>query len=191
MRDLISTSDEALRVLKEGNVRFVNECTTHPNIADEHRKSLKKNQKPFAAIVGCSDSRVPIEVIFDCGIGDIFVIRTAGNTLSSDATLGSLEYAIKYLGVRLVVVMAHTNCGAITAAINYSGDASSALYRLVSEIRSNIGDCNEVNKAVELNSAYQIKHLNSQELIKKYVDSEDLKVVSALYNIETGKVTFK
>jgi len=104
----------AWRRLREGNERFVNGETSHPNQDASRRSSLVENQHPFAVIFGCSDSRLAAEIIFDVGLGDVFVVRTAGQVID-DAVLGSLEYSIGVLGVPLIVILGHDSCGAVTA----------------------------------------------------------------------------
>src|SRR6185295_16645104 len=109
-------ADEALGRLKDGNERFANGKTRHAHESADWRKHLVGGQKPFATILGCSDSRVPIELVFDQGLGDLFVIRVAGNVVAPDV-VGSLAYAIEHLQTPLVIVLGHQNCGAVTAAI--------------------------------------------------------------------------
>ena len=104
----------AWRRLREGNERFVNGETSHPNQDASRRSSLVENQHPFAVIFGCSDSRLAAEIIFDVGLGDVFVVRTAGQVID-DAVLGSLEYSIGVLGVPLIVILGHDSCGAVSA----------------------------------------------------------------------------
>jgi carbonic anhydrase len=104
----------AWRRLREGNERFVNGETSHPNQDASRRSSLVENQHPFAVIFGCSDSRLAAEIIFDVGLGDVFVVRTAGQVID-DAVLGSLEYSVGVLGVPLIVVLGHDSCGAVSA----------------------------------------------------------------------------
>jgi len=100
---------ETLRILIKGNERFVEGRAIHPNATQESRRGLLAGQKPFAVVLGCSDSRVPPEMIFDCGLGEIFVIRVAGNILD-DVVIGSIEYAAEHLGTRLVLVLGHESC---------------------------------------------------------------------------------
>lgn len=110
------TPTEALEKLREGNLRFVNGCTEHPNQDGDRRQSLVAGQEPFAVIFGCSDSRLAAEIIFDVGLGDMFVVRTAGHVIDS-AALGSLEFAVDILNIPLIVILGHDNCGAVTSAI--------------------------------------------------------------------------
>ena len=108
--------NEALKILMDGNQRFVEHKSIHPNRCDETRASLLEKQKPFAVIVSCSDSRVPTEIIFDVGLGDVFVIRTAGHVLCNEV-MGSIEYAVQSLGCKLIMILGHDNCGAIKSAL--------------------------------------------------------------------------
>jgi carbonic anhydrase len=113
------TADRAMELLREGNARYVNADPAHPNCGGERRsETASEGQHPFVAVLSCSDSRVPVELVFDRGIGDIFVIRVAGNIAIDRGVIGSAEYAAGHLGVPLLVVMGHTGCGAVKAAIS-------------------------------------------------------------------------
>ena len=114
-------SDEALKLLKEGNARFVEMKLRHPDETIKQREETAVNgQAPFAAVLACSDSRVPVEAIFDRGIGDIFVVRVAGNIVMDNDVIGSIEYAVEHLHTPLLVIMWHTGCGAVKAAVDDS-----------------------------------------------------------------------
>src|SRR5436305_10408878 len=106
---------EAMSRLKEGNGRYTNGNPQHPRQSSEEREKLTKSQHPFAIVLGCADSRVPAEIVFDQGLGDLFVVRVAGNVID-DQSLGSIEYAVDHLAVRLIVVLGHQRCGAVKAA---------------------------------------------------------------------------
>lgn len=110
------TPAQALEKLREGNLRFVTGANEHPNQDGDRRQSLVSGQEPFAVIFGCSDSRLAAEIIFDVGLGDMFVVRTAGHVIDS-ASLGSLEFAVEILNIPLIVILGHDNCGAVTSAI--------------------------------------------------------------------------
>lgn len=110
-------AEEALQARREGNRRFATGQAIHPHQDAARREEVRPGQRPFAAILSCSDSRVPPEVIFDWGVGDLFVVRTAGHGVD-DVALGSIEYAVEHLGVPLLVVLGHTRCGAVTAALH-------------------------------------------------------------------------
>jgi carbonic anhydrase len=129
-------SEEALNKLREGNKRFADSHPVHPHQDILRRSQLVPSQKPFAAILGCADSRVPPEIIFDQGLGDLFVVRVAGNAVDPFVT-GSLEYAVDHLGVRLIVVLGHSGCGAVNAALKgmkEHGDLSKLLNAVKSSI---------------------------------------------------------
>src|SRR6184192_4939728 len=128
---------EAISRLKEGNGRYTNGNLQHPGQTAERRTELAKSQHPFAAIVSCSDSRVPPEIVFDQGLGDLFVVRVAGNVID-DHGLGSIEYAVDHLGARLIVVLGHQSCGAVQAAketIAAKGKAPGHIESLVTAIK--------------------------------------------------------
>ncbi len=124
--------DQALQTLLDGNKRFAAGRQLHPNQGKERRDEVAKGQKPFAIIVGCSDSRIPPEILFDQGIGDLFIIRLAGNIVD-DMALGSIEYAADHLGSRLVVVLGHSKCGAVTATAQ-GGEAHGHIGSIVKAI---------------------------------------------------------
>jgi carbonic anhydrase len=125
-------SNALLKKLSDGNTRFVTSHMIHPNISDIRRTEVAQGQKPFAVILTCSDSRVPPEIIFDQGLGDLFVIRTAGEVVD-DIAIASIEYAIEHLGVKLIVVMGHQKCGAVDAAVK-GGKFTLHIDQLVEEI---------------------------------------------------------
>src|SRR5947209_5314090 len=126
-------ADQALARLIEGNARYSRHREQHPDETLARRKELQVGQHPFAVVLSCSDSRVPPELVFDQGLGDLFVVRVAGN-IAADAVLGSVEYAVEHLGTKLIVVLAHEKCGAITAAVE-GGKAPGHLPALVAAIQ--------------------------------------------------------
>ena len=176
-------ADEALERLKEGNRRFVDSDAYCGNVCFTRRSLTADNgQHPFAAVVTCSDSRVIPEIVFSAGIGDLFVIRSAGNVVDG-CTLGSLEYAVGHMGVNLVVVMGHRNCGAIAEAIKGFHERHSI--EIINDIREGIGDEKDPDVAVRKNV------LNSVRLIREDIDySEGSVVVGAIYDIRSGHVEF-
>jgi carbonic anhydrase len=186
----------ALERLKDGNKRFVNGNTEKPNQTLERLKEVSSYQNPFATIIGCSDSRVPSEIIFDQGLGDLFIVRTAGQ-VSSHASWGSIEFAYASLNTKLIVVLGHTNCGAVSAACN-SIDVPGHIITLINEIKpaaklakDNLGDKDFINLAVEYNVSMQVEKLKHLEpILSKAVESGDLLIVGAVYNLETGEVNF-
>lgn len=185
-------ADKALALLSAGNARYVAHRETHPDASLERRAELTKGQHPYAVIVGCADSRVPPELVFDAGLGDLFVIREAGNVVD-DVVLGSIEYAVAHAGVKLVMVLGHESCGAVTAAVNHTREAHitsivKAIQPSVEATKSQPGDA--VHNCVLANArrvAGQIR--NSRPLLSEAVRTGELKVVAADYDLATGKVT--
>ncbi|MFI3268460.1 MAG: carbonic anhydrase [Rikenellaceae bacterium] len=201
----IETPEQALEALIEGNTRFINETSMHPHEGMQRVKSLTDSQKPFAAVVACSDSRVPVELLFDCGFGDIFVIRTAGNTVIDNSTLGSVDYAINHLGVKVVVILGHSHCGAITAVTelgkahddhdhHISAEDDKYVTELITSISEDIseyiGKPELLDEAIAANTQVQMDILLSIPHIVKSIEEGELAVVSANYDIENGLVTF-
>ena len=181
--------------LMGGNKRFVEGKTIKPRQDMNTIKSLEKGQQPFATIVGCSDSRVPNEMIFDQGLGDLFIIRTAGQ-VSAAASYGSMEFAVLKLKTKLIVVLGHTECGAVAAAVERPEDVPGHIVTLINEIKPAVAKCahlpgNPVNNAVRQNVIDQVNSLRDLDPIlhKKYKNGEIL-IVGAVYDIHTGKVEF-
>jgi carbonic anhydrase len=199
------SADEALERLRQGNRRFVSEVRSHENLTTEARRSeLASGQEPFAIILGCSDSRVPAEIVFDQGLGDLFVIRVAGNIVAP-SQIGSVEFAAERAGARLVVVLGHTKCGAILATLealkqpggNHSRNLRSIVDRispsvealLSTELRHNPDEL--VRQAVRANvraSANQLRH--GSDIVEDLIQNDGLRVVGAEYSLETGLVEF-
>jgi len=186
------TADEALARLKTGNERFVAGKLIHPNEGADRRAEVAKGQKPFAIIVGCSDSRVGPEVVFDQGLGDLFVVRTAGNVVD-DVALGSIEYAADHFGVPVILVLGHTRCGAVAAAVaggevhGHVGSVVEKLKPAVEEAKGKEGDA--VDIAVHANIRNVVKQLrNSNPIILGLVKLGRVKVVGACYDLDTGRV---
>ena len=186
-------SDESLKKLIVGNQRFVGSKMIHQNQSAERKNEIAKEQHPIAVIVSCSDSRVPPEIIFDQGLGDLFVIRSAGN-LVDDIGLGSIEYAVEHLGVQLIVVLGHERCGAVSAAVK-GGEAPGHIAKLIEEInpavkiaKKQAGDL--VDNAVLSNINMVVKQLqNSEPILKEFFHSKKLKIVGARYDLDDGIVT--
>ena len=177
---------DALEKLKEGNQRYL-ETTTNPgDISPKIRQYTCENgQSPYAIVVTCSDSRVIPEGIFSAGIGELFVIRVAGNVMDNHQ-LGSVEYAADHLGTKLVVVLGHSNCGAVGAAVH--DDPSGFVKYITDEIRKAIGDEKDEAKACCLNVRRSVSVIS--ESLKEMVDAGKLKVCGAVYHIDSGKVEF-
>lgn len=195
---------EALDRLQEGNRRFVVNIHNDALTSLSRRTELASGQEPFAIILGCSDSRVPAEIVFDQGIGDLFVIRVAGNVVAS-SQIGSVEFAAARFGTRLVVVMGHTQCGAVSATLaelqRPSKSQSPGLRSIVDRIRPSV----EVLLKTELrhNDEALLKHAvlenikasvnqlqHGSEIIEGLVQKNELLIVGAEYSLETGVVTF-
>ena len=184
-----------LKKLMGGNKRFVEGKSIKPRQNIEMIKKLENGQQPFATIVACSDSRVPNEMIFDQGLGDLFIVRTAGQ-VSAAASYGSMEFATLKLKTKLIVVLGHTECGAVAAAVERPENVPGHIVTLINEIKPSVAKCahlpgNPVNNAVRQNVIDQVNNLRDLEPIlhKKYVDGEII-IVGAVYDIHTGKVEF-
>lgn len=172
----------ALKKLKTGNSKFIKAKKGTGDISPARRSETAKNgQHPYATVVTCSDSRSVPESIFSCGIGDIFTIRVAGNVVDPQQ-LGSIEYAAEHLGTELVVILGHTNCGAVGAALE-EVPTEGYIHYLTDDIKSAIGDEKDYAKAVELNT-----RAVAGEVQKEF--GETVTVVGAIYNIETGEVSW-
>lgn len=182
------TSAASLEKLKSGNEAYLNAAKNDGDISPAIRKDTSENgQKPYAVVVTCSDSRVPPEHIFSAGIGELFVIRTAGNVVGA-FELGSIEYGAEHLGAPVVVVLGHTGCGAVAATLG--GGAEGNIKHITDEISSAIGSCCDAHKAEELNIFHSREKIMESEIIKELVREESVSVVCAKYDIHSGKVEF-
>ncbi|CAG35579.1 carbonic anhydrase [Desulfotalea psychrophila] len=188
------TADEILEILQEGNARFRCCALEHPNLCQESRDKLNYSQEPMATVLCCSDSRVPPVHIFDLGLGDLFVVRVAGNIVN-DQIMGSIEYAICHLHTPLVIVMSHSNCGAVTAVAkgtNLGGHMAS----LVPAIQTALKTVEGMEGGRVDNAAQQVALLmadlirESEPIISDLVLEGKVKVVPAYYDLTTGKVEF-
>jgi carbonic anhydrase len=186
---------EAVSKLKEGNGRYSGGNLEHPGQTTERRAELAKDQHPFAVILSCSDSRVPPEIVFDQGLGDLFVVRVAGNVID-DHGLGSIEYAVDHLGARLIVVLGHQSCGAVKAAketIAAKGKAPGHIQSLVTAIRPVVEATvkDDLDTTVKANVKHVVQALRSSTpILKAKVDSGDVQVIGGYYSLDTGAVTF-
>ena len=181
------SANEALQKLKEGNALYVSADTFHSDVSSKTLEHFAKNgQEPYAIIITCSDSRVIPERIFHAAIGDLFTIRVAGNVID-DHQLGSIEYAAGHLGTKLVVVLGHTGCGAVHAAINH--DPSGFIKDITDEIKRAIGKEKDDYKAALLNVEQSVRTIESSLEIQKD-EVEGLRVIGAIYRIEDGTVEF-
>jgi len=196
---------QALERLREGNRRFASGDPSHDSRSDRARRdALTSGQQPFAAILGCSDSRVPVEIVFDQGLGDLFVIRVAGNVVAP-SQIGSVEFAAERFGTRLVVVLGHSRCGAIQATLEQlqrpRENQSRNLHSIVDRIRPSVEGLLAtelrheadalVRQAVRANIRASVGHLRyGSPLIERLVQQSGLLVVGAEYSLETGLVDF-
>jgi len=196
---------EALTRLRDGNRRFVAGDLTDQALSTKKRRALAADQAPFAIILGCSDSRVPAELVFDQGFGDLFVIRVAGNIVAP-SQVGSVEFAAAKFGTKLVVVMGHSQCGAITAAVeelldgatNQSRNLRSIVDRVRPAVETVIAGRRDVadrttlvREAVRANVRTSVDHLrHGSELLEKLIQNDGLVIVGAKYSLDTGVVTF-
>jgi carbonic anhydrase len=196
---------EALALLQEGNRRFVSDISNRDPIASRARRlELTASQAPFATILGCSDSRVPVEIIFDQGLGDLFVIRVAGNIVAP-SLIGSVEFAAEQFGTRLVVVLGHTQCGAIETTLQQLRrpieNQSRNLHSIVDLIRPSVEgllatelrhDLRALGQAaVRANICASVQHLrHGSDIIEQLIQKAGLMVVGAEYSLETGVVDF-
>ncbi|WP_289000602.1 carbonic anhydrase [uncultured Psychrobacter sp.] len=201
------TGQEALELLKEGNARYV-DSLTNPDPAMQRRPELISDQDPLAIILGCSDARVPVEIVFDQGLGDLFVIRVAGNVVAP-SQIGSVEFAAEQFGTKLVVVLGHSHCGAVTACvealINPEQNYTPNLQSIVDRIRPSVYNLHELatangqdvdadellDRSISANvrmSVSQLKH--GSRALEELTTSGKLLIVGAEYDLETGKVRF-
>lgn len=182
----------ALQKLVEGNQRFVQHQPQYPDQSEARLRQVAQGQHPFATVLSCADSRVPAELIFDQGIGDIFDVRIAGN-IATPAAIGSIEYAVALLGTPLLMVLGHERCGAVTAAVQNEalpgeiGTFVEAILPAVNRVKDQPGDA--VDNAVAANVRYQIEQLQRSPLLKERLQSGTLKVVGSRYDLDTGRVT--
>jgi carbonic anhydrase len=196
---------EGLDLLRDGNRRFVADVRSHDALPSRARRiELTAGQEPFAAVLGCSDSRVPVEIVFDQGLGDLFVIRVAGNIVAP-SQVGSVEFAAEQFGTRLVVVLGHSDCGAIVATLEQlqrpKENQSRNLHSIVDLVRPSVEDLlatdlrhdlpELVHQAVRANIRASVNHLrHGSEIIEQLIRNDGLLVVGAEYSLKTGVVDF-
>jgi carbonic anhydrase len=198
------SAQEALARLKEGNRRFVAHIENHSPSEEVRRIELVKEHEPMAIVLGCSDARVPAELIFDQGLGDLFIIRVAGNIVAP-SQVGSVEFAASRFGTRLVVVLGHSQCGAILAAIEQLQQPAETQSRNLSSIVDRVRPSVEgllhtelrldhdalVHKAVRANVSASVNHLrHGSQILEELIRNEGLMVVGAEYSLDTGVVEF-
>lgn len=197
-RPEVKTSSDSLKILKEGNSRMTSGKTLQKDLSAESREVLStKGQSPFAVVLSCSDSRVPPELIFDQGVGDLFVIRNAGNVVDT-TTLGSIEYGAYKLNSPLIVVLGHEQCGAVDATVK--GNATNTnIDSIIDNIKPVFSKVNSANSSKNTNITtetedenirYQMDKIKSSATIKKLIEQNKVNIVGAKYDLNTGKVTF-
>jgi len=182
---------EALRTLMEGNQRFATGHLMHPNRDEPRRGLVSSGQNPFVGVLSCSDSRVPPEVIFDQGLGDVFVLRVAGNTVDQ-LGLQTLAYGVEHLGTNLILVLGHDSCGAVKAAVeSYPkpdvGVMLTNIYPAVEATRKEPGDA--VSNAIDRNVELMVAQLKASPIFSDRVKDGRLAIVGGRYNLKSGKVT--
>ena len=182
---------QALKLLLEGNQRFIAGKMEHPNQTPARRVETAKGQHPFAAVLACSDSRTAPEIVFDRGLGDIFVVRVAGN-VADKVVIESLDYSVKHLGVRLVMVLGHRRCGAVIAAVEgheEPGDVGPMLTELRPAVEASKGQPGDpVENAVRENVELVMKNLATSAELAAMVKSGELKVVGGIYDLDAGTI---
>lgn len=196
--DVVTSGDEALELLKEGNERFVADTLAKIDTGQERREKLTAGQKPFAIILSCSDSRVPPELVFDQGLGDLFIIRVAGN-VDDTISIGSIEYAAEHLHTPLLVVMGHSKCGAVTATIE-GGDVPPNIAAIAAKISPAVAAVKAhgeaegeelIEESVVENVKTVIKSIEANSpILKELAESGKIKIVGAKYHLDSGEVEF-
>jgi carbonic anhydrase len=195
----VPSPDEAMQRLDEGNARFIAGETKHPHEARTWRAGLESAQHPFATVIGCSDSRVPLELVFDQGFGDLFVIRVAGNLIARDEA-GSIEYAVCHLHTPIVAVVGHAHCGAVTAALGTHeeimaepvelSDLLGAIHTGMPEIPYSLSKEERVQRGVEANIRHAMAQLHKVASVQEAVERGETRIVGGIYDLHTGKVNW-
>jgi carbonic anhydrase len=186
------TPDEALRKLMAGNQRFVAQKRKSPNQDIVRLNEVAKGQKPYAAILGCADSRVPSEIVFDQGLGDLFVCRVAGNIAIAEE-IGSLEFGAAVLGTKVIMVMGHERCGAVEATIKGNavpgqiGSLLDAIRPSLAKAKNLPGD--PLENACKANIAYQVEQLKKSPVLTDLIATGKLKIVGGYYDLDKGTVS--
>jgi carbonic anhydrase len=187
-----ATSDGAIDALYKGNKRFSIQKVQQPNQGSFRLREVAKGQKPFAAILGCADSRVPTEIIFDQGLGDLFVVRVAGNVATAEE-VGSLEFGTLVLGAKVIMVLGHERCGAVDAAIQAKpvpGKIGSILAKIQPAVNATAGQSGDRLKSTTIaNIKSQIAELKASSVLADLIKTGKLKIVGGFYDLDTGVVT--
>ncbi|PNW74462.1 hypothetical protein CHLRE_12g485050v5 [Chlamydomonas reinhardtii] len=197
-----ASPEQVLQNLLDGNMRFLDGAVAHPHQDFSRVQAIKAKQKPLAAILGCADSRVPAEIVFDQGFGDVFVCRVAGN-IATPEEIASLEYAVLDLGVKVVMVLGHTRCGAVKAALSgkaFPGFIDTLVDHLdvaISRVNSmsakahqaiKDGDVDMLDRVVKENVKYQVQRCQRSVIIQEGLQKGNLLLAGAVYDLDTGKV---
>ncbi len=187
------TADEALQRLKKGNEKFVADPSSPPMLSAERRQEVAKGQHPFAIILTCADSRLAPEHIFNQGLGDIFVLRVAGN-IADPYVLGSMEFAVASLNSPLIVVLGHSKCGAVAAAMG-ENKLPGNLGKLIAEVHVGKDLPSEKPAALDAAIANNVRHqaellTKRSDVVKEFVDHKKVRIVTGVYSLESGKVTW-
>jgi carbonic anhydrase len=195
--EIIKSPDEAKKLLVEGNERFTTGKLANKDLTSARRDELVKNgQHPFAVIVSCSDSRVPPELLFDQALGDLFVVRVAGNVISP-VELGSVEYAVEHLKAPLVVVLGHEKCGAVTAAVQ-GGEMTDNIEAIVNKIKPAVDKAKSggasgddlIEKSADFNVENALADISKSNVIKEAVEAKYLSLLGTKYDLDTGTVAW-
>lgn len=182
------TPEEGLERLMQGNARYVKDKLEHPDRTSERRESLINKQQPYAIILGCSDSRVAPEILFDQGVGDLFVVRVAGN-VAGPIEVDSIEYSAKYLGSCIIVVLGHENCGAVSAVLQgQTADIEAVATKILPALTSCKVNQNPLQSCIKANVQNVVTQLISYPKIKDLMQQKKIKVVGGYYSLSTGKV---
>ncbi|MEM7174933.1 MAG: carbonic anhydrase [Chlamydiota bacterium] len=191
MNALAHQPQAALNRLIDGNKRYVTDRLKHPNRTSESRKAVAQQQKPFAAILSCADSRVAPEIVFDQGIGDLFVVRIAGNVAGS-LELESLQFAVENLGSIVVVVLGHKNCGAVHAVVNGQIKDIPKIAHLIDPAIKGVkkGQPDTLDRAVQANVEHVVNQLKQAPFLAPLLKGNGVALVGGVYHLETGKVDF-
>lgn len=186
----LAAAESGLERLLQGNKRYVNDALTHPNRTSERREAIVSTQTPFATIVSCADSRVAPEILFDQGVGDLFVVRVAGNVIGP-IELDSIEYSVLYLKSSVIIVMGHENCGAVDAVIKGTTKDIESVAELIEPAVLRARKSNPANlleASVKANAINMKNHLMESPALKPFLAKKQLEIFAAYYDLNTGSV---
>ena len=186
----LAADKDGLRRLMQGNERYVQDKLEHPNRTLERRLAIVSKQEPFATIVGCADSRVSPEIVFDQGVGDLFVVRVAGNVIGP-LELDSIEYSVIHLHAGVIIVLGHENCGAVQAVINGTVQDIESVAELIQpavQMAKKTNPSNLLEASIKANAILMKNYLLKTPVIQRYMANKKLEVYAGYYNLETGEV---